>query len=198
MPGPSWTHDVSGGACGTMSFLSDWPEWAARLFWTVVAVGGAYGAGYLLRWLIGPWLKRLTSRTPGDWDEVLVAEVKRRAPFWSLLLGAYLALPYWHLEPHRYDQIVNLLSAFAVASVTFAVAAVVTRIVAAHGLRSAPNAPVSALTQNVVRTIIIVLGALVIAKLFIDITPYLTALGVGGLAVALAVQDPLSNFFAGI
>jgi small-conductance mechanosensitive channel len=40
---------------------------------------------------------------------------------------------------------------------------------------------------------------LVIARGFgVEITPYLTALGVGGLAVALALQDPLSNFFAGV
>jgi small-conductance mechanosensitive channel len=32
----------------------------------------------------------------------------------------------------------------------------------------------------------------------ISITPVLTALGVGGLAVALALQETLSNFFAGI
>ena len=32
----------------------------------------------------------------------------------------------------------------------------------------------------------------------VSITPLLTALGVGGLAVALALQDTLANLFAGI
>jgi small-conductance mechanosensitive channel len=32
----------------------------------------------------------------------------------------------------------------------------------------------------------------------LSITPMLTALGVGGLAVALALQEPLANFFAGL
>ena len=42
------------------------------------------------------------------------------------------------------------------------------------------------------------LGVLTLLRyLGIDITPFLTALGVGGLAVALALQDTLSNFFAG-
>jgi small-conductance mechanosensitive channel len=32
----------------------------------------------------------------------------------------------------------------------------------------------------------------------VSITPLITAFGVGGLAVALALQDPLANFFAGL
>jgi small-conductance mechanosensitive channel len=44
-----------------------------------------------------------------------------------------------------------------------------------------------------------IVGALVLlGGLGISITPVLTALGVGGLAVALALQDTLSNFFAGL
>ena len=44
----------------------------------------------------------------------------------------------------------------------------------------------------------IVIGGLVLlGHLGITITPILTALGIGGLAVALALQDTLSNLFAG-
>ena len=39
---------------------------------------------------------------------------------------------------------------------------------------------------------------LILSNLGISITPLLTALGVGSLAVALALQDTLSNLFAGI
>jgi small-conductance mechanosensitive channel len=57
---------------------------------------------------------------------------------------------------------------------------------------------VTSLTENIVRIVVILLGALILLnEIGVSITPILTALGVGGLAVALALQDTLSNFFAG-
>jgi len=49
-----------------------------------------------------------------------------------------------------------------------------------------------------VKLVVMMLGVLVIFQtLGISITPMLTALGIGGLAVALALKDTLSNLFAG-
>jgi len=58
--------------------------------------------------------------------------------------------------------------------------------------------PVTSLTQNLTKMVIVAIGVLMILNgLGVSITPILTALGVGGLAVALALQDTLSNLFAG-
>jgi small-conductance mechanosensitive channel len=58
--------------------------------------------------------------------------------------------------------------------------------------------PVATLTQNLAQIGVVILGALVLLAHFqVSITPMLTALGVGGLAVALAMQDTLSNLFGG-
>jgi small-conductance mechanosensitive channel len=52
---------------------------------------------------------------------------------------------------------------------------------------------------NLTRIFIFIVGALIVLQsLGVSITPILTALGVGSLAVALALQDTLSNLFAGI
>jgi small-conductance mechanosensitive channel len=55
------------------------------------------------------------------------------------------------------------------------------------------------LVRTAVRGSILVIGLLVLLdSIGVQITPLLTALGVGGLAVALALQDTLSNLFAGV
>jgi small-conductance mechanosensitive channel len=52
---------------------------------------------------------------------------------------------------------------------------------------------------NIIKFIVIFIGfVLVLNQVGIKLTPILTALGIGSLAVALALQDTLANFFAGI
>jgi len=66
---------------------------------------------------------------------------------------------------------------------------------ASRGLRFA----VSGVSRALIHVFVLLLGSTVLLRYFnITITPVLTALGVGGLAVALALRDTLANFFAGI
>ncbi len=58
---------------------------------------------------------------------------------------------------------------------------------------------VTSLTQKLVQMFVVSLGIVWILKVVfnLSLTPLVTAFGVGGLAVALALQDTLSNLFAG-
>jgi small-conductance mechanosensitive channel len=185
---------------GLMSWnLAAWPDWLSRLFWSLVIVGGSYGVGHVINVVIISRLVRLAARTRGVWDDVVVAELKRRIPLWSLLVGLWMALDYWPLTAHARTVGNGVLFAIAVASVTFAVASAATRLVTAYGSTLGPEVPVSGLTQNLVTLVVLAMGALVLLNGFgVEITPMLTALGVGGLAVALALQEPLGNLFAGL
>ncbi len=179
-----------------MPYLSAFAPWVAALVATIVIIAAAYLAGHLINGLAIRRLAQAAARTREEWDDIIVAELKRRIPFWSLLIGGQLSLFYWNIPP---SVATRVLPALGVASVTLATASVVSRLVAIYGPRTSPGLPASGLTNTIVRIVITLLGVLVIIRSFgYDLTPMLTALGVGGLAVALALQEPLSNLFAGI
>ena len=91
------------------------------------------------------------------------------------------------------------IGAFTIISITLAVAAVLVRTIAVYGARHSMPFAVAGLSRTLARVLVFSIGLLMLLPIFdIDITPILTALGVGGLAVALALQDTLANFFAGI
>ncbi|HYN07959.1 MAG TPA: mechanosensitive ion channel family protein [Vicinamibacterales bacterium] len=181
------------------AFLDQWPIWVSRLVWTVITLALAFVVGITIRVFLAARLVRLATKTRRDWDDVLAVEVKRRIPFWSLLVGLWISLDYWPLQPRWATLLSRTISTFAIASVTLLVAAVATRFVATYGPRVTPSVPVSGLTQNLVRFLVVTVGLLAILNgLDVDVRPALAALGVGGLAVALALQEPLSNLFAGL
>jgi len=87
-----------------------------------------------------------------------------------------------------------------ILSITLASASIISKLAQnALAKKSAAGHPVTGLSRTITKAIVFALGALIIANsLGISITPMLTALGIGGLAVALALQDTLSNLFAGV
>src|SRR5207247_2374697 len=93
----------------------------------------------------------------------------------------------------------TVVQAALILSVTCTAASLVATLVGHASERRALGLQVTGLAQTVARVTIYIVGALVLLSVLgIHVTPILTALGVGGLAVALALQDSLSNLFAGL
>jgi small-conductance mechanosensitive channel len=174
------------------------PPWAIQGLYSLLAVTVAYLLGQIVRHVVTRKLAAWARRTTGRWDDAVTAELSRRIPLWSVLLGVYLAAGLWPLPPHVAGSLNNLLFVLVAASVTFFVAGVAVHLTREFGRQIQGDLAVTTLSQNVARILVSVLGLLIILNgLGVSITPILTALGVGGLAVALALQDTLANLFAG-
>lgn len=176
-----------------------YPSWLEPALRTVATIGGAYLLGRLANVVVAGRVARLARATTGQWDDILVKALTSRIPLWSVLAGAWVSLGYWPIADRWLLVASRTVTAVGLLSVTFLTAAIATGLVATYGSRALPGVPVSGLTQNIVRLVVITCGLLIVLNgLGVEIRPMLAALGVGGLAVALALQEPLSNLFAGV
>jgi len=168
--------------------------------WIVVGIYLAVGVigAFALRGLLVR-LHRKTERTRLRGGDVVVAFVQLVAP-WCLAVGcawgAALALPL--SSPYRYD-VNHALLAVIVVVVSLGGAKVAGAVVHAGATSQAGTSGSATIFVSITKVIVWTIGGLVLLNsLGVAITPLLTALGVGGLAVALALQDTLSNLFAGV
>jgi small-conductance mechanosensitive channel len=176
-----------------------WASWGSPLAWTLVTLAASWGLGHLLGAVVVSRLPRWFPDRQRVLAHAMVRVARKRLPMWSLLIGVWLAAGYWPLTAEGHLLVARVVFVVGAASVTLAAAAVASQSVDTYGALIAPALPVSSLTRNIAWGVIVVLGLLVILNgLGLSITPMLTALGVGGLAVALALQEPLANFFAGL
>ena len=182
-----------------MTDLGPWPAWGSRFAWTVGTLAASWSVGYLLGAFVAARVPRWLPARQQSLAASAVPALRTRLPWWCLLVGAWVAAGYWPLTPEGSLLVGRVVFVLGALSVTFAAAATAARTVDLYGAALAPALPISSLTRNIVWGLIATIGVLVILNgLGLSITPMLTALGVGGLALALALQEPLANFFAGV
>ncbi len=155
--------------------------------------------GWLFEAIILKRLRRWTSKLPWRGDDIIITGIRGLGFTWCALAGLYAALLNATLTPAVFASFQRILLILAIASGTVGAARVLAGFVRlyAHHLESV--LPSSSLFTNLTRIVVYLIGALIIFdSLGISITPILSALGIGGLAVALALQDTLANLFAGL
>lgn len=144
-------------------------------------------------------LEKIAQRTKWEGDDIIISSLRRWITFWFGLAGlhfAFLSLPLSQSVMIYVQKIILILYIF---SATVVLANIGVGFVNMYSKRAQDVLPSTSLFVNLTRVIIFLIGILIILhSLGISITPVLTALGVGGLAVALALQDTLSNLFAGL
>jgi small-conductance mechanosensitive channel len=117
----------------------------------------------------------------------------------ALLFGVYYGMTQAPVGEQTVEIAQRIHKILVVLLVTFVIARVLTGLLKAYSHREESSKSSLSLFKSIINIIVYTLGLLVMLSSFgISIAPILTALGVGGLAVALALQDTLSNLFAGI
>lgn len=155
-------------------------------------------AGYIAKQLLFRALRRWAVNTKTHADDIVIHAFSGPFMIWVLILGIFMATQLSELQDSAATKISKTLLILWISSLTIVVSRLAANLIKHYGNRVQGALPVTSLTQNLARIVIFTIGFLIVLNQFgLSITPILTALGVGGLAVALALQDTLSNLFAG-
>ena len=156
--------------------------------------------GIFLRSILLRFLNKVAKKTSTQLDDIVVDTIKGPSILWVIITAVFFSLQMMPSMSEQWSLILDrVLMSMIIISVTWVIANGASRFLYVYARRIAPSLPVTSLTQNFVKLIIIIIGVMVILdSLGIKITTLITALGIGSLAVALALQDTLSNLFAGI
>ncbi len=145
------------------------------------------------------FINRWADKTETKLDDIIIGSLKTPSIYWCLAIGLFVGVELSTL-PHKYVVYLSkTIHVVIIFSITLAAANLSGKVFKNYVRKSNLPIPTTGLAYGILKGAIIIIGFLIILSVLgISIAPLLTALGVGGLAVALALQDTLANLFAGI
>ncbi len=166
---------------------------------SAVIIFGSLILARILHFILSVYIHKLVKKTKNTLDDDLLLILTR--PFYTLVISIGVQISLNLLtELAPYTLYVNKAFFVWYVLVASTVISKVFRTLMKHWLHfkgkydSTPK-----LTSNVLSVIVYIIGILIILDYFnIKITPLIATLGIGGLAIGLALQNTLANLFGGI
>ena len=162
--------------------------------------------GIILGWLIKRFvhsrLSKLADKTKWRGDDIILNSIEPHIILWSFLATLNIAIesiklsdPFLSYKEHFSTIILIIL----ILSVTVTISKMLVGLFNLWAEKQGRGFPSTTMFTNFVYIIVWGIGLMIILdSLNIAITPILTALGVGGLAISLALKDTLSDVFSGL
>lgn len=166
---------------------------------------GLIAAFKLIQYVVVARLKVLSKRTHTDIDDVIIGAISGIRVFVYTIVALYIALQSFTL-PHAVDVTATFLFLFVVVWQAIEIAVCFVDYIATRFLEKDENGdgvvdPNAATASHMValfaRIILWALGSLfVLSNLGIEVTSLIAGLGIGGIAIAFALQGILSDLFS--
>ena len=145
-------------------------------------------------------LKKLTERTKSDIDDELIKIIRTiKPPFYSFL-SLYLALHYLTLNPFLAKTIYVILVVWFAYQVITAVQVLINYVVQKHFSEedNQSRTAISVVSMIVKGSLWVVALLMILANLGVNITSLIAGLGVGGIAIAMAIKNILTDLLASL
>ena len=175
------------------------------LLWMAIIVLAGFIIGRAIKFFADKTAER-TNLSDGAFRRAVLRTVSHAVMFPSAVLGICWAAKLWKFPEESFaalrDDVVGVLLAVAVTYIVYKMMELVDywmKRLTAKTETSLDDMMVP-LVSKTLRTLIVLFGVVQIAQQLSDkpITSILAGLGVGGLAVALAAQDTIKNFFGSL
>ena len=163
--------------------------------------------GFIFKRFVHTKLKIAAKKSDWAGDDVVLDAIEPHIVIWFFLGALSIAVSNIQaLEPSNVyltdiinDYVPKFLIIVLIGSITLAIGKLSVSLFDLWAKDQEKGFPSTTMFTNFVRIAVYVIGLLIILDaLNISIAPMITALGVGGLAVSLALKDTLSDVFAGL
>ena len=135
----------------------------------------------------------------GVYYVIILNALKGMPIIWGMIIGSYSALQFINVSPYWLQLLDRFFIIISIFSATVITARIISGVVQNYVWKAEGILPSASILGSLVEVSVYIFGGLILLQTFgVSIAPVLTALGVGGLAVALALQDTLSNLFSGL
>lgn len=175
-------------------------HWAAAL----IVAAGSFAVAWLVEALILQVLRRAAARTKTELDDIAIELLRRPIYFSLLMVGIDWSVRLYDPPGELVEHVVRS-SFFTVAIViwAFALVRMTSVVLKSFARQPKPGAIMQARTLplfDIVAKSSVLAAAIYLGMLawHIDVGAWLASAGIVGVAVGLAAQDSLANYFAGV
>jgi len=143
--------------------------------------------------------KKITEKTKTDIDNIILKIITKPLYFMIFFIGLYFGLKSLSVFSLYGSEIDKIFFVGGVFIISFIISKILSVIISAHLKVQKKFEKTPKLITKITSIVVYLIAILIILDHFnIEISPLVAGLGIGGLAIGLALQSTLSNFFAGI
>lgn len=181
------------------SFTIDWTQLFDLLLIPFCIQAAALAVGIFLNRMVNRKLQEKFAATPDNLQYIFVNALRGLPISLCSGIGLYWTITAIDMTPRVQTLLSNILLGVILFTITRVFARTLVGMIDMHTQSSDAHLPKTSLLTNIVYIAIYASGIMIILQSYgISVTPIITALGVGGMAVALGMQETLANIFAGL
>ena len=156
--------------------------------------------GWIVYRIFERYFTKWAKKTKTNLDDEILANIKKPIYFFVILVGAYYGLEFLSiLEPYS-TEVAFTFSIVEILLIAFIITRVVNVVITWYGEKRAKkqmSEHILFVLKKIINAVVYLFAFLVIlAVLKIDLSGIVVGLGVGGIAIAFALQNVLSDVFS--